>query len=201
MVGTYLKWRNGKNHCLRNFIIELMPKYRTILADPPWPSEGIGKFKRHKSIKYTKTGVDFPVMSMEQILSMPVQDFAGRDCHLWLWSTNAFVHRAFHVMEAWGFKYMYMITAVKPSGVGAYFAVTTQQLLFGYSGKCFFHKARFRPTHFNYTPKRHCRKPDESYELIESISEEPRLELFARRQRSGWDVWGNEVRCDVKLDV
>lgn len=170
-----------------------MPKYRTILCDPPWPSKRIGHFKGHDSLINTKTGVDFPVISMERILAMPVQRFAGKDCHLWLWATNAFLHQAFHVMEAWGFKYMYDIVAIKPSGAGAYFAVTTQHLLFGYNERCFFHKARFRPTHFNFRPKRHCKKPDKSYELIESISMEPRLELFARSRRPSWDVIGNEI--------
>ena len=168
------------------------------MADPPWPSKGIGQFitkgrRKTTSSIHTKHGVEFPVMSMERILAMPVQRFAGKDCHLWLWATNSFLHRAFHVMEAWGFKYMYDIVAIKPSGVGAYFAVTTQHLLFGYNEKCFFHKVRFRPTHFNYTPKRSCQKPVKSYELIESISMEPRLELFARDRRLGWVIVGNEI--------
>lgn len=176
-----------------------MPKYRTILADPPWLSRGINKMKGRDSLVNTSTGVNFPVMSMERILAMPVERFAGKDCHLWLWATNAFLHQAFHVMEAWGFKYLYDIVARKPSGCGAYMAVTTQHLLMGYHKKCFFHRKRWCKTDFNYVPERHCQKPEMSYELIESVSMEPRLELFARQKREGWDVWGNEVECDIKL--
>ena len=27
----------------------------------------------------------------------------------------------------------------------------------------------------------------------------PRIELFARNKRNGWDVWGNEVENDITL--
>ena len=180
-----------------------MPKYRTILVDPPWPSKGLGYMKgRSKdNSMFSPTGTEYPVISMERILAMPVEKFAGKDCHLWLWATNSFLHQAFHVMEAWGFKFLYDIVACKPSGCGAYFAVTTQHLLMGCHKKCFFHKARWRKTCFDYVPKRSAQKPEISYELIESISMEPRLELFARQKREGWDSWGNEVECDVEMVV
>lgn len=39
----------------------------------------------------------------------------------------------------------------------------------------------------------HSRKPEAAYRAIEAVSPGPRLELFARRQREGWDVWGDEI--------
>jgi len=46
-----------------------------------------------------------------------------------------------------------------------------------------------------HAPRReHSRKPDEAYELIERMYPElPRIELFARARRPGWDAWGNET--------
>lgn len=41
----------------------------------------------------------------------------------------------------------------------------------------------------------HSRKPDDLYTLAERYPG-PRLEMFARRKRPGWDVWGNEVDSD-----
>ena len=35
--------------------------------------------------------------------------------------------------------------------------------------------------------------------MIEEITDVPRIELFARRKRKGWDVWGNEVESDIDL--
>jgi hypothetical protein len=39
----------------------------------------------------------------------------------------------------------------------------------------------------------------EQYAIIERCSPGPYLELFARRRRPGWQVWGNEVDSDVQL--
>jgi len=54
---------------------------------------------------------------------------------------------------------------------------------------------------FIFEPKReHSRKPDVIRDIIiEMIGEVPRLELFARQNRMGWDAWGNEVNNSIKL--
>lgn len=174
-----------------------MRKYRTILADPPWNQKMSGKYHtrshRNKSLNYD-------TMTLEEIKKLPVSDFAEEGCHLWLWATNQFLRQAFEVMESWGFKYLSLITWVKPSGCGNWFVSRTQHLLFGYKDKCQFNKARYKPTvlHTNI-PKKHSEKPEEFYELIESISDDKKLELFAREKKEGWDVWGNEVDSDIDL--
>lgn len=45
----------------------------------------------------------------------------------------------------------------------------------------------------------HSHKPEEVYDIIERCSEGNYLELFARRPRHGWGIWGNEVASDVKI--
>lgn len=143
----------------------------------------------------------YPTMSLEEIKSIPIQEFAEIGCHLWLWTTNAFLRQGFDVMEAWGFKYLAPITWHKPSGTGNYFVHTTQTLLFGYYQKCQFNLERYLPTYFDALPGRHSQKPQYSYELIERISDPERLELFARSKREGWHVWGNEVDSDIEIDL
>ena len=145
-------------------------------------------------------GLEYPTMSLQEIKNIPVAELADVGCHLWLWTTNQFLQCGFEVMESWGFKYLAPITWVKPSGIGNYFIHRTQTVLFGYKGKCVFPLARYQPTVvFATLPKRHSQKPTEIYELIESISPPPRLELFARNKRDGWDCWGNEVESDIEL--
>jgi N6-adenosine-specific RNA methylase IME4 len=138
-------------------------------------------------------------MSLEEIKSLPVGDLAAEACHLWLWTTNAFLCQGFDVMEAWGFKYLVPIVWVKPSGFGNYFVHRTQIILFGYKDKCLFPRERYLPNVFQATAGRHSEKPSASYELIERVSSEPRVELFARSVRKDWDVWGNEVESTVEL--
>ena len=47
----------------------------------------------------------------------------------------------------------------------------------------------------------HSTKPEFFQDMIEKVTEEPRLELFARRKRDGWDVWGNEVESDIRINL
>lgn len=173
--------------------------YSCIVADPPWDQKGMtgGKYKTRSR---RPRGLAYPTMSVADIAALPVADFASDNCHLWLWTTNRFLRHGFDVMEAWGFKYLAPIHWIKPSGVGHWFVCLSQTLLFGYRGGCRFPMRRYaRNVVTTSVPKRHSEKPSEMYDLIESVSPGPRLELFARSQRPGWDVWGNEVESDVKL--
>jgi N6-adenosine-specific RNA methylase IME4 len=139
--------------------------------------------------------LEYPTMSIEQICAMPIAPLAAADCHLWLWTTNQHLEDGFKVMRAWGFKYLAPIHWIKASGQGNWFIHRTQTILFGYREKCVFPLARYLPNIFHSgDPKRHSQKPAESIALIEKVSSEPRLELFARENRPGWDAWGNE--CD-----
>jgi len=49
----------------------------------------------------------------------------------------------------------------------------------------------------------HSEKPDEVYRRIERLYGGPYLELFARKPRDGWTVWGNEVAAayDANTDL
>ena len=46
---------------------------------------------------------------------------------------------------------------------------------------------------FAWPRKRHSAKPEAFYDIVESMSPGPYLDVFARRLRMGWDCWGNEV--------
>lgn len=137
-------------------------------------------------------------MDIEEILQLPVGDLAGEGAHLWLWTTNQHLRAGFEVLDAWGFKYLAPIHWIKPSGQGNWFIHRTQTILFGYRGTCRFPAARYRPNIIaTGNPVRHSQKPVEVYELIESVSPAPRIELFARQRRAGWHCWGNEVESDA----
>ena len=69
-------------------------KYKTIVADPPWPEVGGGKIKRGADRHY-------PVMKVKDIMALPVHEIADTNCHLYLWTTNNYLPDAFNVMAAW----------------------------------------------------------------------------------------------------
>ena len=48
----------------------------------------------------------------------------------------------------------------------------------------------------------HSKKPEEARRRIEQLmGDVPRIELFARRETPGWDVWGNEVSCSLGTEI
>lgn len=173
-------------------------KYRTILADPPWQFQNrTGKMApEHKRLNRYGT------LDMEAIKSLPVARIADEPAHLYLWIPNAMLPEGLEVMRCWGFSYKSNIVWHKVRkdggpdgrGVGFYFRNVSELLLFGVRGKNARTLAPGRTqVNFLATQKReHSRKPDEMYPIIEACSPGPRIELFARGPREGWDVWGNQ---------
>jgi len=147
--------------------------------------------------------VPYPTLSVQQLIDMgpQVKDLSAADAHLYLWTTHVHLPYALQVMDAWGYRYIQPLQWFKEAmGLGYYFRSYTELLLFGVRGKL----RLFRHDLPDYVVERrtdHSRKPQAAYRLIEAASPGPRLELFARERRAGWQVWGNEVNCDVDLHV
>ena len=150
-------------------------------------------------------GLKYPTMSVPDIQALPVKEWADTDCQLWLWTTNSHLHEALHTVDAWGFRYITTCTWVKTRmGLGYWLRGKTEHLLLGVKGNP---RSKFIGPHgssgydwstfMHAAPTGHSRKPRCSYEMVESLSEEPRLELFGREQRSGWTVWGDEVGVNI----
>jgi len=104
-------------------------------------------------------------------------------------------------MAAWGFTYKTNIVWYKirkdggpdGRGVGFYFRNVTEMVLFGVRGQMRTLPPGRRQVNVILAQKReHSRKPDEIYEIVESCSPGPYLEIFARFPRRGWMQWGNE---------
>ena len=164
--------------------------FATILVDPPWPLQSGEKHYR--------------TMSLARITALPVGRLAARDAHLWLWTTNALLPKAYEVAEAWGFTVRSPLTWVKfRLGLGGRYQLrnATEQLLFCTRGKAPL-GSRSQPTWFNAPVTEHSRKPAEQFAIIERVSPGPYLELFARRRPESnqpWAVWGDQVASDIRI--
>lgn len=170
---------------------------QTVLADPPWQfSNRTGKVApEHRRLNRYGT------LTLEEIMGLPVSCALADKAHLYLWVPNALLAEGMAVMQAWGFQYKTNLVWFKVRrdggpdgrGVGFYFRNTTELILFGIRGKMRTLAPGRRQVNVIKTRKReHSRKPDEQYELIESCSPGPFLELFARGNRPGWHAWGNQ---------
>jgi N6-adenosine-specific RNA methylase IME4 len=138
-------------------------------------------------------------MTVDAICALRVDQVAAESCHLWLWSTNGSLRAAHDVIDAWGFRYISVLTWIKPRlGLGNYLRNSSEQLLFAVRGTSPM-LYRGQPTWLFAPVQEHSHKPEEAYAIVERCSPAPRLELFARRKRHGWAVWGNEVLSDVEI--
>lgn len=185
-------------------------KYTTIYADPPWHFQNsTGKVApEHKRLTRYQT------MSLQDIKDLPVSEITADYAHLYLWVPNALLPDGLEVMKAWGFEYKTNLIWEKVRkdggpdgrGVGFYFRNVTEILLFGIrtpkksEGFRTLDPARSQVNLLRTQKREHSRKPDEFIPLIEACSPGPYIELFARGDRDGWDMWGNQADASYEPD-
>jgi N6-adenosine-specific RNA methylase IME4 len=181
-----------------NTALPLGVRYPVILADPPWLFEG------YTSVEAYERTPKYPTMSLVEICALPVRDLACDPAILFLWSTSAHLRLAFDVIEAWGFSYSTSAVWCKSDcapGLGHFVRQQHETLLIARRGDFPTPSPSVRPSSVIRAPRReHSRKPDEVYAIIEAMYPDlPRLEMFARKARPGWTVWGNEAPPAMKV--
>lgn len=190
-----------------------MKKYNIIYADPPWSFKTYSeKGKEKKSAE-----LHYDCMTIDDIYNLPVQDISNEDCILFLWITNPMLQEGLETIKRWGFKYKtvgfswYKKNKIADSffwGLGYWTRANVELCLIATKG----HPTRINKgvhqvindedeldtEQFTSIIREHSRKPDEVREkIIKLCGDLPRIELFARQQSDGWDVWGNEVENSI----
>lgn len=177
--------------------------YNVIEADPPWT------FKtRSKKGEGRCPQAHYETMTIKDISALPVASLAAKNCHLFLWTTGPHLSVALNVMRAWGFKYSgigFTWAKLKRSvGSASRFTTNCFHVGMGYTTR---KNAEFCLLGKRGSPKRlrkdireliiapvreHSRKPDEAYRRICQFADGPRIALFTRETRPGFDCWGLE---------
>lgn len=197
-------------------------KFRTIVADPPWPYASPGKgplqsSKAHRpnSADYSRDGATagssahsrYKLMTLDQIKGLPVESRTEPDAHLYLWTTNGFIVQAHAVAEAWGFRPVTVLTWTKVKAgtsepsmkTGFYFRGATEHVIFAVRGSLRLQTKRGVSTAFIHPRTSHSAKPDAFFTLVEECSPGPYLEMFARAPRAGWAVFGDQAPGSIEL--
>jgi N6-adenosine-specific RNA methylase IME4 len=181
-------------------------RYGCLVADPPWEEHG-----------GCNRGADshYPTMSTKEIRRLMLRELSGRvanSAHLWLWVTDNFLEDGLGIIDALEFSYKRTFVWVKMAehpvettahetargalqiGLGQYARGAHELCLFATSGRALVPPPESRPPSVLFAPRQeHSRKPDECYaRWFERVSVGPRLEMFARRARPGWAVFGND---------
>lgn len=165
-------------------------KYRTIVIDPPWPVQKIVREERPNQAR----PLDYPTMTVEEIKALPISELAADDgCHIYLWTTHKFLPTAFDVFHEWGVKYECLLTWVKNVGFTPFsWMYSTEHALFGRVGSLELLKKGLR-LDFKGKVERHSEKPDAFYARVREASPEPRLDMYGRKSRKSFKVWGNDA--------
>lgn len=161
--------------------------FPVIYADPPWRYE-------HSKSDNRKIENQYPTMLLDDIKEIVIP--TTPDAILFLWATSPKLAKAMEVINAWGFDYRTCMVWVKDKiGMGYYARQRHELLLIAIKGNMLTPEPASRPDSVIESPREeHSKKPVVVYELIEAMYPDlPKLEMFARTERNGWDVWGNEV--------
>jgi N6-adenosine-specific RNA methylase IME4 len=185
-------------------------KYRTIVADPPWEyPEGFAG--GHSISRIRETPVEwrplpYESLSLGDIGRLPVQRFAADDARLFLWTTNRYLPEAFGILDAWGFQYRQTLVWHKtdanlPAPIAPNSAEFVRVGTIGKPGRTGTFPSAVFPVARKGGPghQSHSEKPEAFLDMVEQTSPGPYLELCARRNRLGWDTWGNEALEHVEM--
>lgn len=181
-----------------------MENYGVIYADPPW------RFKNFSKKGEGRNAVShYDCMTFEELCKIPVNEWAARDCALFMWATDPMLPKALELIEAWGFEFktvgFYWAKINKNAdqnalsekdfftGLGYWTRANVEQCLLATKGRP---KRRAKDVRRLIVDKRreHSRKPEAVYSRIERLMTGPYLELFSRETREGWDAWGDEAQ-------
>jgi N6-adenosine-specific RNA methylase IME4 len=174
----------------------MIPHFRTITADCPWPETGGGGrgAQNHYDVQRV---ADIPKIIQASPLWRPESS-----AHMWLWATVMHLPDALWVMERVGFRYVTGWVWEKVDedgelqlGMGQYQRTCHEYLLLGTRGDAMVPPPNRRPPSVFRAPRgRHSEKPEIAYtDVINVVSPGPRAEIFGRLPRPGYHVWGNEV--------
>ena len=170
-------------------------KYKIIYCDAPW------KYKDALDLQGEGASLHYPVMELEEIKKLPIQDLADRDCILFFWATSPLLPEALEVIKAWGFEFKtvgFVWVKTNPNnaehfkGIGRWVMGNAEYCLLATKGKP--HRIRKDISQIVHARRRrHSEKPDEVRRRIVSLmGDVPRIELFARMRVEGWDNFGND---------
>ena len=189
-----------------------MAGYDVIYCDPPWSFGGCtipsskGSTKDKLVFSSRPLELQYPTMSdheLRKMFSTYVKDIANDNAVMIMWVTDAHIPLALELGDLAGFEYKTVAFRwLKKTNKGnqvCYMGKWTMKgseeaLLFTKGSAHKMLKARNVRQLVEAERREHSRKPDEVRERIETMfPDATKIELFARQQTEGWDVYGNET--------
>lgn len=170
---------------------EGLARYGVIYADPPWDYLVRSEHGKDRSAEN-----HYPVMTMQQLLDLKIDDIAAADAILFLWTTTPMLAQAIDCIDHWGFTYRSALVWDKQRlGTGYWFRDQTEHLLVAARGEVVAPAAGSQlASLWSEARGKHSVKPTGIRDWIATTwPSVPKVELFARSAAEGWDTWGAEA--------
>jgi N6-adenosine-specific RNA methylase IME4 len=180
--------------------------FRIGYVDPPWNfhawshrGEGKGACQHYQC------------QDLDTLKALPIGDLMAPDSALFCWVVQPMLPEALQVLAAWGFSFRTVAFVwikmpaswsehqlplrIRPRmGLGYHTRSGSEQCWLAIRGRGYKRQSMGIEQVVHAPVREHSRKPDEVAARIEQlVGSVPRIELFARQQRSDWVAWGNEA--------
>jgi N6-adenosine-specific RNA methylase IME4 len=181
--------------------IKARGKFGVVLEDFEWDHEPYSRetgMDRHPSNHYPTAA---KAHTPEDIVAVTAERFecADEKCVLYMWTTIPHCSIAMEVIRLRGFEYKSQrcwdkVRAGDGRGTGYWVTGEHELLLIATRGGVVAPVSAHFPSRFEAPVGKHSEKPDQQYEHAEyHFPNTPKIELNARRSRTGWIQWGNEA--------
>jgi N6-adenosine-specific RNA methylase IME4 len=189
-----------------------MKKYQIIYADPPWSYYNDSTANPDCTTVRGMRRPPYKVMSTNAIKHLPIEKIADKNAILFIWTTDYHLRKCMDVIESWGFEYKTVAFAWQKKNkqgksvcfMGAYTMKSGIELcLLATRGRDAHRLVKKHNVRALIETQRlvHSQKPDDARNrIVELLGDLPRIELFAREKKDGWDVWGDEIKNDIMLN-
>jgi N6-adenosine-specific RNA methylase IME4 len=171
--------------------------FACVLADPPW---AFAQWSGKTATPHRGPHDHYATTTTSDLAKIPLAGVTAEDCALFMWVVDSHFAEALALGSAWGFTFKTCALVWVKSKLGGWPKVGMGYWTRKQTEQCWlFTKG---------SPKRvgkgveqiiwcprgaHSAKPDLQYGAIERLVDGPRLELFARSRRPGWEAWGDQV--------
>jgi len=147
----------------------------------------------------------YPVLSLDELKALPIQNIMDRNSLLLYWTPTALVPESLEVIRAWGYTYVTSLYWIKTqkhnpdkirTGMGYNVRGAVEECWICRKGKV--PALRIQNPNVVFAPiGEHSAKPYEVYRFFEEATERlgltPRADIFARIGRPGWEPIGNAI--------
>jgi N6-adenosine-specific RNA methylase IME4 len=176
-------------------------KYRTVCVDYPWDIKRISPRLAKKIDSRLSKKLPYKTMTDKQIEEFPLTQLMDENCDVFIWSTHTKLPFVFKLIKKLGLKYHCLLTWDKKTGINiSGFTRNSEFVVYCYKGKMQIRMDSIKniPTVFHEKATVHSRKPDIFYNLLLRSTREPRIDVFARTIRHGFDTWGDDEKLQAK---